>query len=152
MHNLNLLLSLLLSPSSLKISAIATPWVFSSHLDQYPAQPLSRHRCSSTSSNNRKNGRKYSTKGAEEIIRVAGWEIWTRRLGTTGEGMGKMERERFRYSVGWKRRWRVCEDTNLKRGVMLWVTVTSLFFLSYRVTDGLLLCKRPTGCLMGNTW
>ena len=41
-HNLNLLLSLLLSLSSLKISAIATLWVFSSHLDQYPAQPLSR--------------------------------------------------------------------------------------------------------------
>ena len=36
MHNLNLLLSLLLSPSSLKISAIATPWVVS-----YSLRPLS---------------------------------------------------------------------------------------------------------------
>ena len=35
-HNLNLLLSLLLSPSSLKISAIATPWVVS-----YSLRPLS---------------------------------------------------------------------------------------------------------------
>ena len=25
-------------------------------------------------------------------------------------------------------------------------------FLSYQVTDGLLLCKRPAGRLMGNTW
>ena len=45
-----------------------------------------------------------------------------------------------------------CEGTNLKGGVMLRVVVTSPLFLSYQVTDGLSLCKRPTGRLMDNTW
>ena len=52
------------------------------------------------SSNSRETGRKNSTKGAEEIIRMAGWEVRTGRLGTTREGMGKMERKGFRYGMG----------------------------------------------------
>ena len=40
----------------------------------------------------------------------------------------------------------------LKGGVMLRVTITSPLFLSYQVTDGLRLCKRPAGHLMDNTW
>ena len=113
-------------------------------------------RCTSTSSNYGKNERRYSTNGAEEIIWVAGWEIWTGWLGTIGKGMGKMEGKELHHSVGWGQQWRVCEDTNLKGGVMLRVIITSLLtsllFLSYQVTDGLLLCKHPAGRLMDTSW
>ena len=35
---------------------------------------------------------------------------------------------------------------------LLRVTVTSPLFLSYQVTDGLLLCKHPVGRLMDASW
>ena len=114
--------------------------------------PSKTSRCTTMSPNSKKTGRRHSTKGAEEIIRVAGWEVWTERLRTVGKSMGKMEGKGFRYGMGWRRRRRVCEDTNLKEGVMLRVIITSLFFLILSVTDGLSLCKRPAGRLMGNTW
>ena len=40
----------------------------------------------------------------------------------------------------------------LSYAVLLQVTITSPLFLSYQVTDGLLLCKRPAGRLMDASW
>ena len=65
-------------------------------------------RCTLTSSNHGKNEGWYSTKGTEEIIQVAGWEIWARWLGATGKGMGKVERKGLCYGVGRRQWWRVC--------------------------------------------
>ena len=96
--------------------------------------PFGTSRTTTTNLNGWENKGRYSTKGAKEIIWMAGWEVWARWSGTIGKGMGMMEGQGAHYSMGWRRQcWWICEDTNLEGGVMLWVTVMSLFFLSYLI-------------------
>ena len=92
--------------------------------------PLGTPRSTSMNLNHWGNKSRHSTKGAKETIWMAGQEVWARWSGMTGEGMGMMERQRICYDMGWRRWQWICEDTNLKEGVMLWVAITSLFFLS----------------------